>query len=103
MTKFLVDRNLWTEVARRVRAARRTYAAMAYVGQDGPTLLPLKPGDTLVVDMSLEAVRHGATNPKAIRSFIDNGVAVYPSRLLHAKTLIADAVLVVGSANASQR
>ena len=44
MTKFFVDRNVWSDIAKRIRAAKRTHAAIAYVAQGGPTLLPLKPG-----------------------------------------------------------
>ena len=59
--RFLSNESLWREIKQRVAKAKRVYAAVAYLGTDGSNLLPLKKGHKLVVDMSLDAVRQGAT------------------------------------------
>lgn len=48
----------------RTRGVR--YAAIGYLGQDAPALLPLRAGDLLVVNASKAAVRAYATSPTAL-------------------------------------
>ena len=76
-------------------------AVVSYVTAGGPRLLALRDGDTLIVDASLRAVRSGATDPRVLIALQKMGVALYTRDNLHAKVLVFDDVLVVGSANAS--
>jgi hypothetical protein len=75
--------------------------AVAYIGTKGAGLLPLQPRDRLVVDMSLAAVKTGATNPHEIKKFQDSGVEVFTRDHLHAKFVISRKTLIASSANVS--
>jgi hypothetical protein len=48
-------------------------------------------------------VRHGGTDPREVRKFLNAGVVVYNKPLLHAKFVLIGDTLIVGSANASSR
>ncbi len=76
-------------------------AAIAHLGQDAPTLLPLRAGDVLVVNASRAAVRAHATSPVALAHYVDAGVRVLSSPNLHANVIATDRRAVIGSANAS--
>jgi hypothetical protein len=100
---FLTNARLWQTVAKRIKTDARIAAAIAYVGKGGAKLLPLKNGDTLVVDMSLATVRNGTTDPREIEKFLERGVNVFSRRYLHSKLLVADRFAIIGSANVSTR
>jgi hypothetical protein len=89
-TTFLVGEDLWKVLPKLVRSSRRVYAAIAYLGQDGAKLLPLKRGDRLVVDMSIATVKAGGTCPHEVEKLIKRGVKVFTRSNLHAKIVIAD-------------
>lgn len=102
--RFLSGRGVWTELQRRsARAKNRIHAAVAYFGKDGANLLTLKAGDTLLVDMSLRAVRQGVTDPREIKKLMKKKVQVFSRGGLHAKFYLIDNALVCGSANVSVR
>lgn len=86
-----------------IKSAKHTEAAIAYFGQDGAKLFPLKDGDCLVVDMSPATVKAGSTNPYEIEKLIQRGVTVFTRKNLHAKIVIADKKVLAGSANVSKR
>jgi hypothetical protein len=101
-TRFTYNDDLWREIKGRVTKGKRVRAAVAYVGKGGAKLLPLKKGDSLVVDMSLGAVRQGVTDPREIRKLMGRGVRVFSRGSLHAKFVVVDRVLIAGSANVSR-
>ena len=101
-TRFLSNDALWSELRDRVTSARSVKAAVAFVGAGGADLLPLKRGDTLVVNLGMQTVRQGITAPKEIQRLIRRGVHVFTRSTLHAKFFICDGVLLVGSANVSR-
>ena len=101
-TTFLSNEVLWQTTIARVKAARHVDAAIAYMGQGGARLLPLKKGSRLVVDLSPTTVRAGATDPREIEKLMRRGVSVFTRSNLHAKMVIADSSLICGSANVSR-
>ena len=101
MTRFLNNDSLWAELSVKVKTSRKVKAAVAFVGNGGADLLPLKKGDTLVVNLGLQTVKQGATSPKEIQRLIKRGVQVFTRSNLHAKFFICDRTLLVGSANIS--
>lgn len=101
MTRFLSNDSLWSELSARVKQARKVKAAVAFLGSGGADLLPLKKGDTLVVNLGLQTVKQGATSPKDIQRLMKRGVTVFTRSTLHAKFFICDGALLVGSANIS--
>lgn len=103
MTTFLSGPSLWSDATSLVRRSKRTSAAVAYVGRGAYSLLPLRTGDTLVVDLSLATVRAGVTDPHEIGVFISKGVRVFSRPFLHAKVIVTDSGVLAGSGNASGR
>ena len=102
MTIFLSNVTLWRILSLRVKKAHRVHAAIAYFGQGGAKRLPLRKGDCLVVDMSPATVRAGATDPREIEKLLNKKVRVFTRRSLHAKLIVADGSVIVGSANISK-
>jgi PLD-like domain len=102
-TTFLTNEALWQTISDRIKDANRVDAAIAYFGQDGARLLRLRKGHRLVVDMSPAMVKAGATDPSEVEKLIGRGVEVFTRSCLHAKVVVADKVLIAGSANVSRR
>jgi len=100
-SRFLFSATLWNELSARVPKAKKVRAAVAYFGTGGATLLPLKKGDSLVVDMSLGRVRAGATDPREIKKLLLRGVNVFTRASLHAKFFVLDRMVLAGSSNIS--
>lgn len=100
-TAFYSGRDVWVEIRRRLRNSKEVFAAISYIGKGASVFLPLRRGDTLIVDLSLQAVAQGVTDPREVAKFLRRGVHVFTRRSLHAKFLLIDDVIVVGSANAS--
>lgn len=101
-TRFIANRELWDTLRERLKATKGVRAAVAYFGRNGATLFPLKNGDSIVVDMSLGAVRQGITDPRSVRTLWRRGVSVFSRPSLHAKFVIAGRTLIASSANVSR-
>ena len=93
---------IWQTLVDQVKSARHVDAAIAYIGKGGARFLPLRRGDRLVVDMSLATVKSGGTDPFEIEKLMKRSVVVFSRRNLHAKMVIADDTVLVGSANVSK-
>jgi hypothetical protein len=91
----------WPHITRAIRTRGPRHAAIAYLGQDAPTLLPLRAGDVLVVNASRAAVRAHATSPAALAHYVAAGVRVLSSPNLHAGVIATRRWAVIGSAGAS--
>ena len=92
----------WPHITRAIGTRGARHAAIAYLGQDAPELLPLRAGDLLVVNASKAAIRAHATSPAALAYYLNKGVRVLSSPTLHAKVIVTNRRAVVGSANASE-
>jgi len=79
----------------------RVIAAVAYVGVEAPTVLPLKKGDDLICDASAPMIAAGSTSVAALKQYLADGIEVYSHPALHAKVVLLPRRLFVGSANAS--
>jgi hypothetical protein len=101
-TKFLQPR-LWETIRKISKRAKHRTVAVAYLGTGASTILPLRKGDALIVDMTLGTVRGGQTNPYEVQKYFDKGVNVYSCPNLHAKTFLFDRTAIVGSTNVSKR
>jgi hypothetical protein len=101
-SRFVANRELWGALREHVRKTKGVRAAIAYFGRNGATLFPLKRGDTIVADVSLGAVRQGVTDPRALRTLMQRGVAIFSRERLHAKFIIANRTLIASSANVSR-
>lgn len=96
----LLLRDLWPTIRRLVKHAHQTQAAIAYVSTNGD--LPLRRNDILIVDASPASIKGGETSAKILKRLHKVGVAIYSYPGLHAKVLIADHQVIVGSGNASR-
>jgi hypothetical protein len=102
MTKLLNGRAaVWPALTALLTSSQKHLAAVAFVSKEATRLLPLRADDILVVDMSAERVKTGATNPWAVEEFVKNGVSVFTYRGLHAKLFVLGDRVVVGSTNVS--
>ncbi|WAM19379.1 phosphatidylserine/phosphatidylglycerophosphate/cardiolipin synthase family protein [Rhodococcus sp. JS3073] len=91
----------WPHITRAIRVRGPRHAAIAYLGEDAPALLPLRAGDLLVVNASRAAVRAHVTSPIALAYYVEAGVRVLSSPNLHAGVIATSRRAVIGSANAS--
>lgn len=96
----LESSELWTRIAHLHKRARRRYAAVAYVSDD--TAVRFTTGDLLIADVSDEAISSGQTSAAVIERAVEAGAAVYSLPRLHAKLMVFDETVVVGSQNISQ-
>ena len=101
-TTYHSNESLWQMIVAKVKSAKHVDAAIAYLGDGGAKLLPLRKGDRLVVDMSPHTVRIGATDPYEIETLIRRGVSVFSRQNLHAKTLVTEKAVIAGSMNVSK-
>ena len=92
----------WPRITKRVRGSKgKVVAAVAYLGQDAPQILPLKKGDVLVCDASRSAIAQGSTSLEAIEQYQKRGVKCFTHSGLHAKVVVLSKTVFIGSANAS--
>lgn len=101
MTTTFLQSELWEKINFLAKRAKRKHIAVAYLGRGTSELIPLHRGDTLVVDMSLQAVESGQTNPYEVSKYLKSGAAVFSCANLHAKVYLFDKTAVVGSNNLS--
>lgn len=99
----LITGKVWSTIQNAAgRRIGRKYAAVAYIGIDGPVLLSdFGAGDILVCNAGDNALRSGATHPSALKTLIDRGVEVFSHNRLHAKVYVLGGTAIIGSANAS--
>ncbi|NKX86104.1 hypothetical protein [Nocardia coubleae] len=92
--------------------AQRTSAAIAFVGHNAAEFLPLRHGDSIVVNgtprpTKLDSIARGTVDPHQLQRWFDAGAAIYLHPWLHAKLIAVELAnethaTVIGSANVSQ-
>lgn len=102
MATEFIEYGIWQHLTRAAKASGPSSVAVAYFGEDGAALLPLKKGSRLVVDASQATVKSGATCPAALLRLQKKGVRVFSHEALHAKVYVFGRAAFVGSANASR-
>jgi hypothetical protein len=98
MQTILSGSRLWSNIRALAKKADQRKVAIAYVTKN---LIGLRSGDVLIVDASQRTIRNGGTSAKLLRTLHRRGVEIYSCPDLHAKALLLDRVVVVGSANMS--
>lgn len=98
MQRLLCD-DLWQELKRRGKKAKRRMAAVAFFSNGD--LIKFKRGDILIVDASDGRIKSGETSAKALRAAVQRGALVFSRPNLHAKVYVFDRTAVIGSANVS--
>lgn len=109
-TARLLTGSVWTQLTPLIAARQHSVtAAIAYVGADAHTHLPLRSGSSIIVDATVRAVEQKSTDPHSLLAWLKADVRVYSLPHLHAKMLLcgatddSDAFVAVGSANVSDR
>lgn len=100
-TTRLHDKHVW----RRLKALAdktRGIVAVAYFGQGGAAQLPLRKGSTLVVNLSMQTVKAGITDPREILKLLNSEVRVHTVENLHAKVYVFGETALIGSPNVSR-
>lgn len=95
--------DIWRQITTTAKGRTRgtAFVAVPYFGKEGRRLLPLRAGDTLLVNASEAAVKSGQTYPSGLLRLLNEGVKIYTLSNLHAKVYVFGATAFVGSANAS--
>jgi hypothetical protein len=97
----LVSLNVWSRVKAISDRSQTRTAAIAYVTTD--SMIQFGAGDVLVADASDNAVACGETSATILKAAIDRGAEIYSCEGLHAKLIVFDGIVVLGSANLSER
>jgi len=92
--------SLWVEIERLASASCCRVDAVAYTTDD--ELIQFGKGDLLVVDASDQAIRAGQTSHSVLQRAFDRGAKLYCYQGLHAKLIVFDDTVVIGSANLSR-
>ncbi|RYE01434.1 MAG: hypothetical protein EOP50_01995 [Sphingobacteriales bacterium] len=104
MIGALLSSDLWTQLTEAcLNTKRRSFVAVAYLGQSVAKRLPLREGSILVVDASEGAVKSGQTCPAELLKLYRSGVTIYSVPFLHAKVYVIGSRVFIGSNNISNR
>jgi hypothetical protein len=102
MAVTLITKNIWATLTKAAKLSKtKSMVAVAYFGQQGASMLPLKKGSTLLVDASEKAVKSGQTCPDELLKLYYKGVQIYSLENLHAKLFVIGKELFIGSTNVS--
>lgn len=102
MAVTLITKKIWATLTKAAKLSKtKSMVAVAYFGQQGASMLPLKKGSTLLVDASEKAVKSGQTCPAELLKLYYNGVHIYSLENLHAKLFVIGKELFIGSTNVS--
>lgn len=102
MATQLITKNVWREITNAAKSTRsKSIVAVAYFGQGGARLLPLKKGSLLLVDASEKAVKSGQTCPEELLKLYKKGVHIFSLPDLHSKVFVIGNNLFIGSTNVS--
>ena len=92
----------WKAITAAAKSADRREVAVAFLTKGAAERLPLKKGDTLVVNAGDRALRSGSIQPQELRAYLKKGVQVYSCADLHGKVFVFDNTAIVGSTNVSE-
>jgi hypothetical protein len=91
--------SVWNAIEERIGSKTTIEAAIAYL--TNADALKLKEGDILICNLSRRALATGSSNPHVAHRLAGDKVTIYSHPDLHAKVIVADQYLFVGSMNAS--
>ena len=98
----LITKNIWPTLTKAAKMSKtKSMVAVAYFGQQGSSMLPLKKDSILLIDASEKAVKSGQTCPDELLKLYYKGVQIYSLENLHAKLFIIGKELFIGSTNVS--
>jgi hypothetical protein len=95
----IVTGNIWKQIARKAKGAKRRLIAVAYVSN--VRHLKLKRNDVLVCDASDRAIEAGETSARLLQDLFRKGVELRSRPDLHAKIAVFGRYALIGSCNLS--
>lgn len=96
-TRFIAD-NPWQLITKLSQKSKGgNFVAVPFLHSEATSILPLKPGDTLKVN-----IMSGGVHPEELRKYQKNKVSLYTCPNLHAKVFVLGETAVVGSTNVSK-
>jgi hypothetical protein len=96
----LVSTRLWSHIVALSAKTHRKCVAVAYISDD--SRIQFGKGDLLIVDASNERIASGDTSARVLVEARQRGAEIYSLQGLHAKFMILDDIVVIGSANISK-
>lgn len=100
MINKLITGDVWKEAFKYYKPSQKKIACIAYVHNCG---IVLEKDDILICDASDESIKWDKTSAKILMEYFRKGVIIYSHRFLHAKLLYTETMLILGSANLSNR
>lgn len=98
MFKFLSN-DVWTQGAKLLEKRKPKTAAISYVTIYSTIL---NKNDVLICDASEAAIECGETKASVLRTYMDKGVKIFSVPNFHAKLIVCDNGVIIGSANLSK-
>lgn len=95
----LLTNDVWSQGFKLLTKHKRKTAAISYVTVYSPMF---KKGDALICDASKGAIECGETNASVLRSYMNKGVQLFSVPNFHAKLIVTDNAVIIGSANLSR-
>lgn len=99
MNRLICD-ELWKEITKLSKAAKRRMAAIAYVHDDDK--VKFGKGDILITDASDGKIASNQTSAQILKAAFEREAEIYSLTGLHAKVYVLDKYAIVGSANLSK-
>jgi hypothetical protein len=100
--RFVAGGGVWDEICSAASRAGRGKATVVVSYLTDDEFLPLRSGDTLVVNLDDAKLKAGLTDPTLVLKYLEAGVKTFRSPGLHAKVYIFGNKTIIGSPNASK-
>jgi hypothetical protein len=100
--RFVAGGEVWDEIRSAASRTGRGKATIAVSYLTDGEFLPLRSGDTLVVNLDDATLKAGLTDPSVVLKYLKAGVAIFRSPGLHAKVYIFGRKTIIGSPNTSK-
>jgi hypothetical protein len=95
----ILSGNLWKKLESIAQSSNTKRAAVAYVTSER---IKFGQNDILIADASISAIQSGQTRAQILLDAFERGAAIYSCPGLHAKIIIFDRDVIIGSANISE-
>ena len=100
--RFVAGGEVWNEICSAAARPGRGKAMIAVSYLTDDKFLPLRSGDTLVVNLDEATLGAGLTDPSLVSKYLKAGVEIFRSPAMHAKVYIFGSKTIIGSPNASK-
>jgi len=96
--QLFLTNDIWKQANQYLKKDDSVNAVIAYVTSK---TLKLKSKDILICDASKDSIKFGRTSAKILKDYFNDSVTIYSIEALHAKLLVSNRFIIIGSANLS--